>query len=104
MLKPFHEINRDLKLRYTKQYLGMELRGAAYNFVGLVPQKTNLVLRFRHPKDADLDQRLAAEDLETSAYNKPWEYGISLTPNQFREKRALVKDLGRLAYEYYTKG
>jgi predicted transport protein len=75
-------------LKYNKNYIGLVIDGAAFNFVSFVPKKAHLILSFRLERSEEVDAALDEAGLVKLAYDA-----------QFRQYRvridASLKDQGR---------
>ena len=95
------QIDPTLSLKYNKHYIGLTKAGEAFNFVLFKPKKNHLNAEFRIPRSDELDARIKQAELEELEYSKQWNrYRIHLTKADLTERRGIVSELLKKAYEF----
>ncbi len=105
LLKFVHEFQPKAILKYNKHYIGIEIDGAARNFVVFVPKKAHLILSLRLPPQSE-DVKSELEDLGFGllAYDSQFGYfriKLDLTVNE--KQRDQLQLLIRQAWEAFSK-
>jgi hypothetical protein len=98
------EIEPRASLRYNKHYIGIEVDGAARNFVLFMPRKAHVIMTFKLPKTDEIDDILADSGLDLLTYDRQWrQYRIRVmsTPND--EQRDTIRSLVKQANDSFGK-
>ncbi len=97
------QFDTSLSLKYNKHYIGLTRDKEAFNFVLFKPKKNHLNAEFKIPQSDELDARIKQGELEELEYSKQWNrYRIHLTKADLVERRQLLTELLKLAYDLRT--
>lgn len=89
-----------LALKYNKGYIGLTRDGRPYNFIELVPRRSNIIVNFKLPKTEDNDAKFNEADFEQLTYSLTWrQYRLRLTASDVGEKSAALRELLKRAYD-----
>jgi predicted transport protein len=93
------ECDPSLTLKYNKFYIALAKEGR-YNFVGLQPQKSVLLLQIRLKQSDDVQAKIDAAGLDTLSYDaRSGDYRFRLTIEDLGKHREILRELIQLAYE-----
>ena len=98
LLVLIREIDQSVELKYNKFYIGLAKGGKPFNFVTIVPQKNNMLLRVRVPKTAELDEQVEESKIQTLAYHEG-AYRLRIAKGDLASKSDFIKKLMRDAYD-----
>lgn len=97
------ECEPELSPKYNKFYIGLSRDGQPFNFVTFRPRKNHVILDLKLPQTEELTKRIDTAGFETLEYNKAWQlYRLSLTKADIDQKKNVLRDLIKLAYEQRT--
>ncbi len=100
LLEDIQNLDQSLKLKYTKNYIGLEKDGQAFNFVLFRPKKGHINFELKMPQSDDIKALIDGSGLDTLEYNKRWgQYRLRLTGEDLKEKRDALLKLVQMAYE-----
>jgi len=103
LLSILQTFDPSLSLKYNKHYIGLMKDGDAYNFSIFKPKKNHLNLEIKLPRSEELDARIDAGGLELLEYSKQWNlYRIHIAKNDLTQRRKLITELLKLAYDRKT--
>jgi hypothetical protein len=90
-----------LQLKYNKFYIGLSRDGQPFNFAVFRPKKNHIIMELKHPKADDLDSMIEGAGIEALEYVRSWNtYRLRLSASDVQNKKAVLEDLMRRAYEY----
>ncbi len=98
LLELVHQIDSGLELKYNKFYIGLARNGIADNFVRFRPQKKNVRVEIRLPRDEAVDAELENREINCLDYRSN-RYRLVLSHEEVAEKREFLLELFRKAYE-----
>lgn len=91
-------------LKYNKHYIGLEVDGAARNFVSFEPKRNHVIMKIKLPKTNETDEHIEEAGLETLTYETPWrQYRIRLQTGLNEKQREALRSLVEQASEMYGK-
>ncbi|MBF9060747.1 hypothetical protein HKCCSP123_16320 [Rhodobacterales bacterium HKCCSP123] len=100
LLEVAREFEPSLELKYNKFYIGLSKDGQPFNFVTFRPKKNNINLEIKIPESEEVDAQIENADLDTLEYSKRWGiYRLRLTKEDLLEKKDVLRELMRAAYE-----
>lgn len=100
LLETIQKLLPTLKLKYTKNYIGLEKEGQAFNFVLFRPKKGHMNFELKLPQGDDVEALIDGSGLETLEYNKRWgQYRLRLTGEDLKDKHEALSQLIQMAYE-----
>ena len=89
-----------LALKYNKHYIGLEVDGAAMNFVTFMPRKAHVIMTIRLPQTKETDDQLEDAALDTLTYETQWrQYRLRLESQLDAKQHELLLRLIRQARE-----
>lgn len=101
LLEAIQKLLPTLKLKYTKNYIGLEKEGQAFNFVLFRPKKGHMNFELKLPQGDDVEALIDSSGLETLEYNKRWgQYRLRLTGEDLKDKHEALSQLIQMAYEH----
>jgi hypothetical protein len=104
MLQIAKGIDPTLALKFNKNYLGLTRDGRPYNFIELVPRRSNIILNVPLPKTPENDSKMEEADFEQLTYSLTWnQYRFRLTKKDVKEKAAALRAIFKLAYDTRSK-
>ena len=92
------DFDNSLGLNYNKQYIGLTLNRASFNFVTLRPRKNQINLDIILPRTDDIDAEIDEAGIQTLEY-KWGRYRLRLSKMDIEENSNLLKKLMREAYD-----
>lgn len=93
-----------LALKYNKAYIGLTRDGRPFNFIELVPRKSNIIVNLHLPKTPEYDGKIGDTDFEQLTYSHTWnQYRLRLTKKDVKEKFAALKEILKLPYDERNK-
>lgn len=93
-----------LALKYNKNYIGLTREGRPFNFIELVPRKTNIVVNVSLPKTQEYDAAISDTDFEQLAYSLTWnQYRLRLKKEDVEGKPEALRGILKLAYDLRNK-
>lgn len=88
------------EMKYNKFYIGLAKDGQPNNFVVFRPQKVALAIEVKLPYSDDVQKKIVDAGLDDMGYLKRWNvYRLRLTAEDIAEKKEVIKELLKLAYE-----
>jgi len=100
MLKLAQEFDPDLRVNYTKRYIGMLRGGQVDNFMLMKPKKTNLNLELRLKRDETIDTYINEQGLDKLEYSRSFgRYKIRVSKEDIEKKKPALRELIKLAYD-----
>ena len=105
LLKLVRQTEPHASLRYTKHYIGLEVNGAARNFVTFRPRKAHIIMEFKLPPQDDASKaKLEEASIGVLAYDAQFgNYRIRLDTTFNDKQRDVLLDLIRRAWEGFRK-
>jgi predicted transport protein len=92
------------KLKYNKNYIGIEKNGQVNNFVTFQPQKSSVKTHIHLQKSEDFENKIKKAGIKSNDYSKEHKrYGIYLTENIIRDNAQLIKEIFHTAQVEYSK-
>ena len=102
LLELFRTVEPDLQPNFTKHYVGLTSNHVSRNFVTFRPRKQNLIVAFRIPRMAAIDEALESVGIDTLEYSKrSSRYRVRLTQQDIAAHRETLTDLVRRARDAY---
>lgn len=101
LLALIKEIEPRAALKYNKHYIGLARDGIASNFVTFRPKRAHVIAEFKIPQTDALTQRLQDAGVDLLSYSRWGFYRMQLTRKNLEESEALLRDLAKLAHEFY---
>ncbi len=98
LLELVHQIDSGLELKYNKFYIGLARHGIADNFVRFRPQKKNVRVDVRLPRDEAVDAELENREINCLDYRSN-RYRLVLSHEEVAQKREFLLELFRKAHE-----
>ncbi|UOE58287.1 hypothetical protein HPB58_13065 [Priestia filamentosa] len=104
LLSIIHEhIDRDVKLKYNKFYIGLERNGLINNFITFKPRKMNIIIQPKLERDPDYDTMIENTGLDFLDYDtRDGRYRIKLTEEDIETHEELLVKLFKDSEEYYN--
>jgi len=100
LLKLVNEVEPKATLKYNKHYIGLEVDGAAMNFVTFTPRKAHVIMTIKLPQTKETDDQLEEAGVETLTYESRFrEYRIRLESQVDQKQREALLRLIRQARE-----
>lgn len=91
-------------LTYRKHYIGLAIDDAPRNFVTFVPQRKNVVMSIKIPKNPELDKLIESADIATLAYDSGFKYyRLKISSTTTEAQRHMLSSLVGLAYENFRR-
>lgn len=92
ILQLVNEVEPAASLKYNKHYIGIEVNGAAKNFVSFIPQKGHLIMAIKLTKTTEIDELIAEAGLDPLRYDaQPRQYRLRLDATlDENQKQALL--------------
>jgi predicted transport protein len=91
-------------LKYNKHYIGIEVDGAARNFVSFMPRKTHVIMTIKLPKTGETDEILEESGLETLTYEIQWrQYKLRIDSAIDEKQKETIRALVKQAIETFGK-
>lgn len=103
LLSIARQFDQTLSLKYNKHYIGLTKDKEAFNFVLFKPKKNHLNAEFKIPKSSELDERIKDAGLDVLGYSKWNRYRIHLNKADLTDKRPVIAELLKQAYEFRTQ-
>lgn len=105
LLKIVKQIESHAALRYNKHYIGLEVGGAAKNFVTFRPRKAHIIMEFKLPVQDDATKAMLEEaGIGILAYDTQFgNYRVRLDPAVNEKQRDVLLGLIRQAWEGFRK-
>ena len=98
------EVEPRAALKYNKHYIGIEVDGAARNFVSFMPRKAHVIMTIRLPKTAETDEVLEESGLETLTYETQWrQYRLRIDSAIDEKQKEAILGLVKHAIENFGK-
>lgn len=109
LVKMVQEVEPNASAKFNKHYIGLTvLGGMAQNFVSFVPQKSNVIARFKINQDEELTEKLDESGLSLLPYLKTWGfYRVKVNQGVLRNDRhsTTIRDLiSRAKGAYFGNG
>ena len=102
LLELFRTVEPDLQPNFTKHYVGLTSNHVSRNFVTFRPRKQHLIVAFRIPRMAAIDEALESVGIDTLEYSKrSSRYRVRLTQQDIAAHRETLTDLVRRARDAY---
>ena len=102
LMELFRTVDPDLQPDFTKHYVGLTSNHVSRNFVTFRPRKQHLIVAFRIPRLASLDEALESVGIDTLEYSKrSSRYRVRLTQQDVAAHRETLTDLVRRARDAY---
>lgn len=88
LVKMVQEVEPNASATFNKHYIGLTVSGGtAQNFVSFVPQKSNVIARFKISQDEELTEKLDESGLSILPYAKTWGlYRVKVNQAVLRDK------------------
>jgi hypothetical protein len=105
LLNLVREVQPKAALKYTKNYIGIQLDGVSRNFVTFIPYKTRVNVRFTLSKEQgdQMKAQIEAANLHVLAYDAQYEtYGVRIDSLVDEKQRTVLKDLIQQAWDWYN--
>jgi|1185.fasta_scaffold21536_1 hypothetical protein len=100
LLKLVNEVEPKATLKYNKHYIGLEVDGAAMNFVTFMPRKAHVLMTIKLAQTQEIDDQLEEGGIEALAYDSRFrEYRIRLESQVDQKQRDVLLPLIRQARE-----
>lgn len=100
LLDIINELSDGYKLNYTKFYIGLVKDGKPNNFSTFRPRRGSLSIEIRLPFSEEVQKMIKDSELDDMGYFKRWGvYRLRLTKNDLNEKKDILKELLKRAYE-----
>ena len=91
-------------LKYNKHYIGIEVDGAARNFVSFMPRKAHVIMTIKLPKTVETDELLEEAGLETLTYETQWrQYRLRLESGIEDKQKEAIFSLVKQASDNFGK-
>jgi hypothetical protein len=104
LMKLVNEVEPKASLKYNKHYIGLEVDGAALNFVNFTPKRAHLIMAIKLPKTQETDNLLEAAGLVTLAYDVQWRnYRLRIDSGVDSKKRETLIQLIHQARESFGR-
>ncbi|MEN3772101.1 hypothetical protein [Priestia megaterium] len=98
-----NNIDRDIKLKYNKFYIGLERNGLINNFVTFKPRKMNIIIQPKLERNSDYDTMIENTGLDFLDYSvRDGRYRIKLTEEDIETHEELLVQLFKDSEEYYN--
>ncbi len=98
------EVEPRASLKYNKHYIGIEVDGAARNFVSFMPRKAHVIMTIKLPKTVETDELLEEAGLETLTYETQWrQYRLRLESGIEDKQKEAILSLVKQASENFGK-
>ena len=98
------EVEPRASLKYNKHYIGIEVDGAARNFVSFMPRKTHVIMTIKLPKTGETDEILEESGLETLTYEIQWrQYKLRIDSAIDEKQKETIRALVKQAIETFGK-
>jgi predicted transport protein len=92
----------EIKLNYTKFYIGLIKNGKAYNFATLRPKKHFLKLEIKLDKTNEIDKIIDDSGIDVLDYNNRYKkYRFSLKNEELIQYKDLITKLLKLSYDNF---
>lgn len=103
LLRLIREVQPKAGLKYNKHYIGLEIDGAARNFVAFKPRRANLVMEFKlPPQGEEMRARLEDAGIGILAYDAQFGlFRVRIAPLELAKQGDVLRDLIRQAWEQY---
>jgi predicted transport protein len=99
LLAIIHEFDPELALKYNKFYIGLARDGQPNNFVVFRPQRRNVLVELRLPREDDTQKKLEDADLEPTFDARFGKTKVSLSKEKIEQHTALLKSLMQQAHD-----
>jgi hypothetical protein len=98
------EVEPRASLKYNKHYIGIEVDGAARNFVSFMPRKAHVIMTIKLPKTGETDEVLEESGLETLTYETQWrQYRLRIDSAIDEKQKETIRALVKQAIETFGK-
>jgi hypothetical protein len=98
------EVEPRAALKYNKHYIGIEVDGAARNFVSFMPRKAHVIMTIKLPKTGETDEILEESGLETLTYETQWrQYRLRIDSAIDEKQKEAIHGLVQQAIETFGK-
>jgi predicted transport protein len=92
-------IDANFEFNYVKHYIGLMNGGQINNFVKMVPQKNNILVKLKIPKSDEIDDKIETAGLDTLDYDEKWNrYRIRIKKDEIEKKKETLIDLLKISY------
>lgn len=97
------EVQPRAALKYNKHYIGLEIDGAARNFVAFKPKKSHVIIEFKLPEQGEeVKTKLLDSGMRILAYDSQFGmFRVSIGPLDLTKQREALRDLTQRAWEEY---
>ncbi|MFP7225228.1 hypothetical protein SFC42_19280 [Priestia filamentosa] len=104
LLSIIHDhIDRDVKLKYNKFYIGLERNGLINNFTTFKPRKMNIIIQPKLERNHDYDTMIENTGLDFLDYDtRDGRYRIKITEEDIETHEELLVRLFKDSEEYYN--
>lgn len=104
LLKLVKEVQPKASLNYNKHYIGIEIDGAARNFVVFRPRKAHVIMEFKLPEQAaEMKERISEASIGLLAYDSQFGYFRLSIRLEIAKQKAVLHDLILQAWELFGK-
>ncbi len=91
-------------LKYNKHYIGLDVSGAARNFVSFMPRKAHVIMSLKLPRSQEIDDQLEEAGFVTLAYETQWrQYRLRVESKLDDKQRVLLTNLIRDSQQGFGK-
>ena len=97
ILNIIHKLDPNIRLNYTKMYVGLAQNGRPNNFMLFQPRKNRLVIRIKLTKADDIKAKMDAAGIDYD--ERRVGYRLRLTKQEQERHSDLIHELIRLAYD-----
>ena len=98
------EVEPRASLKYNEHYIGIEVDGAARNFVSFMPRKAHVIMTIKLPKTVETDELLEEAGLETLTYETQWrQYRLRLESGLEDKQKEAILSLVKQASENFGR-
>ena len=104
LMELIRTVEPDLQPNFTKSNVGLASNHVSRNFITFRPRKQHLIVAFRIPRTAAIDEELESVGIDTLEYSqRSRRYRVRLTQQDIAAHRETLTDLIRRARDAYPK-